>query len=43
LLETHRVHEAQSLAVEEADYGLQRSLFFSDPDNNILELTTWDV
>jgi catechol 2,3-dioxygenase-like lactoylglutathione lyase family enzyme len=32
-----------STAVEEADYGLQWSLFFSDPDNNILEVTTWEV
>eukprot|EP01046_Picozoa_sp_COSAG06_P096955 COSAG06_NODE_43061_length_375_cov_1.608696_1_plen_58_part_00 len=38
LLETHRVHAAQSLAVEEAD--LQLSQFFFDSDNDILELTT---
>ena len=27
--------------VEEQDYDLQLSLFFSDPDDNILEITTW--
>ena len=27
--------------VEEQDYDLQLSLFFSDPDSNILEITTW--
>ena len=32
-----------STEVEEADYGIQWSLFFPDPDNNILEITTWDV
>ena len=31
----------ESQEVEEQDYGLQLSLFFSDPDNNILEITTW--
>ena len=32
-----------STEVEEADYGIQWSLFFPDPDNNILEITTWDI
>ena len=27
--------------VEEQDYDLQLSIFFSDPDSNILEITTW--
>jgi hypothetical protein len=43
LLEKHVVNEDQKTEVEEQDYGLQWSLFFSDPDNNILEVTTWDV
>jgi catechol-2,3-dioxygenase len=30
-------------SVEEADYGLQRSLFFSDLDGNVVELTTWEM
>jgi catechol 2,3-dioxygenase-like lactoylglutathione lyase family enzyme len=29
------------LDVEECDYGVQRSLFFRDPDGNVLELATW--
>ena len=27
--------------VDEQDYGLQLSLFFADPDNNMLEITAW--
>lgn len=41
LLQNHRVHNKQNVEVEEYDYGIQKSLFFSDPDNNILEITTW--
>ena len=41
VLATHRVDETQSVEVEEADYGWQLSLFFEDPDKNVLELTTW--
>ncbi len=43
LLAAHRVTESQSTEIEEADYGLQHCLFFSDPSHNIIELTTWDV
>ena len=43
LLAAERVSASQSIEVEEADYGLQHCLFFSDPSHNILELTTWDV
>merc|ERR1711879_504833 len=42
LLETHRVSEEQSVEVQFEDYGVQRSLFFHDPDGNELEVTTWD-
>eukprot|EP00928_Gymnodinium_smaydae_P044516 TRINITY_DN29691_c0_g1_i1.p1 TRINITY_DN29691_c0_g1~~TRINITY_DN29691_c0_g1_i1.p1 ORF type:complete len:192 (+),score=38.67 TRINITY_DN29691_c0_g1_i1:46-621(+) len=42
LLEQQRqVHPAQSLWIEEMDYGVQKSLFFLDPDGNELEITTW--
>ena len=41
LLRAHQAHPRQSVAVEEANYGLQLSLFFDDPDRNVLELTTW--
>mmetsp|Transcript_6216 Transcript_6216/g.9801 ORF Transcript_6216/g.9801 Transcript_6216/m.9801 type:complete len:151 (+) Transcript_6216:307-759(+) len=27
--------------IEQADYGRQLSLFFKDPDGNVVELTTW--
>ena len=30
-----------SVAVDVQDYGLQRSMFFEDPDRNIIELTCW--
>ena len=40
-LEEHRVHDTQSIEVKEFDYGIQRSLFFSDPDGNIIELASW--
>lgn len=41
MLEEHRVHSEQSISIEEFDYGIQRSLFFSDPDGNIVELASW--
>lgn len=41
MLEEHRVHHEQSIDVEECDYGIQRSLFFSDPDGNVVELASW--
>lgn len=40
-LREHAVSRDQSVHVEEQDYELQLSLFFSDPDRNILEITTW--
>ena len=40
-LTEHRVSAEQSVEVDEQDYGLQRSLFFADPDNNIVEITCW--
>ena len=43
ILGFNRAHPDQNVAVEEADYGIQWSMFFSDPDNNTLELTTWEV
>jgi catechol 2,3-dioxygenase-like lactoylglutathione lyase family enzyme len=30
-----------NVSIDAQDYGLQLSLFFSDPDNNIVEVTTW--
>ena len=41
LLSEHRAGAAHSTAVDAQDYGLQLSLFFSDPDANIVEVTTW--
>ena len=41
LLRRHRAGAAHSIAVDEQDYGLQLSLFFSDPDANVVEVTTW--
>lgn len=41
LLAAHRAHGGQRVAVEFQDYGLQHSLFFDDPDGNVLELTMW--
>lgn len=41
LVEERREDEVHSVDVDEQDYGLQRSLFFSDPDANILEYTFW--
>jgi catechol 2,3-dioxygenase-like lactoylglutathione lyase family enzyme len=32
---------ADASEVSEEDYGLQLSLFFRDPDRNVLEITTW--
>jgi len=40
-LAAHRACAAQSIEVDEQDYGLQRSLFFADPDSNIVEITCW--
>jgi catechol 2,3-dioxygenase-like lactoylglutathione lyase family enzyme len=31
-----------SIAVEYQDYGIQKSLFFYDPDHNMIELTLWE-
>ena len=39
LLVDNRVSESQDVLVEECDYDLQLSLFFSDPDSNIVG--TW--
>lgn len=33
--------DEQDTSIDEQDYGLQLSLFFSDPDRNIVEITTW--
>ena len=41
LLEEHQANPSQSLDVEQCDYGIQRSLFFHDPDANIVELASW--
>ena len=45
LLERYRMGgedgAVHSVEVDEQDYGLQRSLFFEDPDRNIVELTCW--
>eukprot|EP00933_Yihiella_yeosuensis_P043383 TRINITY_DN3815_c0_g2_i1.p1 TRINITY_DN3815_c0_g2~~TRINITY_DN3815_c0_g2_i1.p1 ORF type:complete len:199 (-),score=22.80 TRINITY_DN3815_c0_g2_i1:154-711(-) len=41
LLRAHRIHEKQSLSIQEDDYGRQRSLFFQDPDTNEIEVTAW--
>lgn len=43
LLQAHRIHEGQSLWIQEDDYGRQQSLFFFDPDENEIEVTTWTV
>ena len=32
---------ASSTELELHDYELQLSMFFADPDNNIVEITTW--
>lgn len=41
LLEAHRAHPEHTTALEFEDYGLQHSLFFWDPDDNMLELAMW--
>ena len=41
LLQAHRCGAEQAVSIDEHDYGMQLSLFFADPDNNILEITTW--
>lgn len=41
LLHQHRRHSRQSTFVEYEDYGIQKSLFFKDPDANVIELTLW--
>jgi catechol 2,3-dioxygenase-like lactoylglutathione lyase family enzyme len=41
-LARHRLaHDTHDTSMQVFDYGRQLSLFFSDPDNNVLELTTW--
>ena len=41
LLEEHQSGRSDG-EVDYQDYGLQRSLFFADPDRNIVEITTWE-
>lgn len=41
ILRKHAITPDQSVDIDEQDYDLQLSLFFSDPDRNILEITTW--
>ena len=41
LLEENKVYETQIVSVDEEDYGIQKGLFFQDPDNNILEISMW--
>ena len=41
LLTKHRSGIAQSCHVDYQDYGIQQSLFFQDPDANIVELAYW--
>jgi catechol 2,3-dioxygenase-like lactoylglutathione lyase family enzyme len=36
-----QAHPEQSTDIEFWDYGIQHSLFFCDPDGNVVELTTW--
>eukprot|EP00930_Biecheleria_cincta_P001466 TRINITY_DN102603_c0_g1_i1.p2 TRINITY_DN102603_c0_g1~~TRINITY_DN102603_c0_g1_i1.p2 ORF type:complete len:174 (-),score=24.10 TRINITY_DN102603_c0_g1_i1:398-919(-) len=43
LLKEHRLHENQSLWIQEDDYGIQKSIFFEDPDGNEIEITAWFV
>jgi catechol 2,3-dioxygenase-like lactoylglutathione lyase family enzyme/cytidylate kinase len=40
-LKMHQVHPGQPTDVEFCDYGVQQSLFFHDPDDNIVELALW--
>ena len=41
LLEANKVEGSQDVDILEEDYGIQKSIFFKDPDDNILELTYW--
>ena len=41
ILRENRVHPGQSVDVEFQDYGIQHSLFFTDPDHNVVELACW--
>jgi len=41
LLVENRACENQRTDIIEEDYGIQKSLFFFDPDDNELEVTTW--
>ena len=41
LLLENRIVVGQRITVDEEDYGIQKGLFFEDPDNNVLELTMW--
>ena len=41
LLEEHQSGRSDG-EVDYQDYGMQRSLFFADPDRNIVEITTWE-
>ena len=43
LLAANRVSESQDVDILEEDYGIQKSIFFKDPDGNILEITYWDT
>ena len=40
-LEQNRINDSQDVGVDFQDYGIQQSLFFHDPDGNVLELTRW--
>jgi len=40
-LKNNVIYEGQNIEVDEQDYGVQKSLFFHDPDDNVLELTKW--
>jgi len=41
LLAEHKPAAHHDVSVDFQDYGIQHSLFFRDPDDNILELTCW--
>ena len=41
LLLAHRAHPQQPLDIDVQDYGLQLSLFVTDPDGNEIEFTGW--
>ena len=42
LLGRHKAAAEQRTDIEEQDYGVQKSLFFYDPDGNEVEVTTWE-